>query len=560
MSMPAVPSTIGRYRVESVVGEGAMGVVYRALDPEIERYVAIKVVRANLLGSLEAEHYRDRFRREIQAASRCFHPNVVTIYDIGSDGGNPYFVMEFIDGVSLEKLIPSGGVASFRAISVILQVLSALERAHSLGIVHRDIKPANIVFASADQIKVMDFGISRLISGSLTQAGSMMGTPNYMSPEQLRGEPVDAASDIYSVGALLHELLVGVPPYTGRDFENFRAKALFSAAVTLPELSVLIPERLREVVAKAIAFSPSERFATATLMIEALKHAQSGFDSVDSEKDWGEPVRQTQIDTLNPAFSPTLLSALEVQLMEYVGPIARRMVKDAAGSHLNYVSLCNELASRIENRKEREVFFKVALETAQIKEIESRPNSQSGVAMRDVGSAIISQSGGQAPAGWRSVAPEIGKPTVDLLDPLFQEKVTHLFADFIGPIAKRIVRDAATSGQSYEEFCALLAHYISNNEERSNFSARLDRLHPSSTLCEPESAGRTSELKQLEKITPELIDRLKIELSNYIGPIAELLIKREAASSGNARELLERLALYIPNELERTRFISGFET
>src|SRR5580704_693972 len=227
------PLTIGRYRVESKLGRGAMGVVYKGHDPEIDRPVAIKLVRMDLLEGGRREDYLARFRREVQAAGRCLHPNIVAIYDFGShpsaaEGGEPFFVMEFVDAAPLDASLPKdAGIGAEAAGAIVLQLLDALAGAHALGVTHRDIKPANLLMSADGRVKVMDFGISRVSTSHLTQAGAVMGTPRYMSPEQIRGEAVDARSDVFSTGAVLHELLVGRTPFTGRSFEEVMVKLLY---------------------------------------------------------------------------------------------------------------------------------------------------------------------------------------------------------------------------------------------------------------------------------------------------------------------------------------------
>ena len=209
MARPLPPS-IGRYRVERELGRGAMGVVYKALDPDIGRAVAIKLVRADLLDGEERETFVARFRREARAAGRCSHPNIVALYDFGMHDGNPFLAMEYIDGIGLGQALQRAGRFSPReAVSIVAQVLDALGAAHSLGIVHRDVKPANILLLPSGQAKVTDFGISRIDTSDITLDGSVVGTPAYMSPEQCRGETVDGRGDLFSAGTVLYELLSG---------------------------------------------------------------------------------------------------------------------------------------------------------------------------------------------------------------------------------------------------------------------------------------------------------------------------------------------------------------
>jgi serine/threonine protein kinase len=213
------PEHIGRYRIERVLGRGAMGVVYRAHDPEIDRPVAIKLVRSDLLDGEERETYLVRFRREAQVAGRCAHPNIVAIYDYAIHEGHPFLVMEYVEGESLaQALLRGASFTSGKACDLVLQVLEALTCAHGLGIVHRDVKPANILLVDKGRVKVTDFGVARIDNAMLTQGEFIIGTPSYMAPEQFNGEKVDQRSDLFSTGIVLFELLTGEKLFPGPTF------------------------------------------------------------------------------------------------------------------------------------------------------------------------------------------------------------------------------------------------------------------------------------------------------------------------------------------------------
>ena len=199
--------SIGRYRIEALLGTGAMGEVYRAHDPAIDRLVAIKVVRPELVAGSGGEQLLERFRREARAAGRRFHPNIVAIWDFGDDNGTPFLVMELVEGQSLDQLIKScGSLEPRRSVAIVTQVLSALGFAHASGIVHRDIKPSNIMVLPGDQVKVADFGIARIETSEFTIVGDLLGTPAYMAPEQLSGGPIDHRTDLFEQGDQLGQL------------------------------------------------------------------------------------------------------------------------------------------------------------------------------------------------------------------------------------------------------------------------------------------------------------------------------------------------------------------
>src|SRR5215470_5014670 len=206
--------TIGRYRVEKLLGSGAMGEVYRAYDPVIDRLVAIKVLRPDLIARGGSDQLMERFRREARAAGRRFHPNIVAIWDFGDDDGTPFLVMEFVEGRNLDQMLKaSGPLDPMHSVAIMTQVLRALGFAHESGIVHRDVKPSNIIVLPSGQVKVADFGIARIDASDFTIAGDLLGTPAYMAPEQLAGAPVDHRTDLFAAAVILFEIMTGVKPF-----------------------------------------------------------------------------------------------------------------------------------------------------------------------------------------------------------------------------------------------------------------------------------------------------------------------------------------------------------
>jgi len=218
VTVEPLPTTIGRYVVENLVGIGGMGQIYKAHDPDIGRSVAIKLISTKLMSGVDRAEYLRRFRREAQAAARCAHPNIVAIYDFALHEGQPFIAMEFVYGASLRQALDAAPVMAVPdAIRIMLQVLDALASAHTLGVIHQDIKPANIMLTPDMQVKVADFGISRFANTEVTSVSSSMGTPNYMSPEQCRGALVDGRSDLFSAGATLFEMVAGERAFPGHN-------------------------------------------------------------------------------------------------------------------------------------------------------------------------------------------------------------------------------------------------------------------------------------------------------------------------------------------------------
>jgi eukaryotic-like serine/threonine-protein kinase len=256
-----------------------MGVVYRAHDPEIDRRVAIKLVRADLLENQDRDDFLARFRREAQAAARCAHPNIVGVYDYALYEGQPFITMELVDGHSLaHRLASAVPFTRAEAVGIAVQVLDALAAAHAVGIVHRDIKPANVLLGRDGRVKVTDFGIARLSRSDLTQTGSMIGTLSYMAPEQCRGETVDGRSDLFATGALLHEMLTGMKAFPGSSDTEVMQRLLFQLPAALDPLDDRIPPALATVLSRALAKNASDRYASAREMAAALRGVASVAD------------------------------------------------------------------------------------------------------------------------------------------------------------------------------------------------------------------------------------------------------------------------------------------
>jgi serine/threonine-protein kinase len=258
---------LGRYEIQGILGQGAMGMVFKGLDPAIDRLVALKTIRIGSgMNPTQTMELRERLVREAKAAGKLSHPNIVTIYDVGTEGDLDYIAMEYLEGQTLEALIRKQAVMNFRIVAKMLyQVCSALDYAHKMGSVHRDVKPANIMVLEGLDVKVMDFGIARFESGamSMTQTGIAMGTPFYIAPEQLRGESVDRRCDIFSLGVVAYELLTRKRPFDGQNISAL----IYSITQTNPEppskLDVAIPGLFDFVISKSLAKDPRQRYQNA---------------------------------------------------------------------------------------------------------------------------------------------------------------------------------------------------------------------------------------------------------------------------------------------------------
>jgi predicted Ser/Thr protein kinase len=263
----------GRYQIVSELGRGSMGVVYQAFDPVIGRTVAIKTMLTEGLGPAEFEEFKARFQREAQAAGVLTHPNIVTVYDFGEDSGILFLAMEFLEGKSLQTLVEEQGILPVETIIPMYeQVCSALDHAHIHKIVHRDIKPANIMILESGLVKLTDFGIAKMMTVGMTQAGQILGTPNYMSPEQVKGRQVDGRSDIFSLGVILYELVTGEKPFGGQNITTVIYKIINENPISPRELDATIPLGLSYSIQKALAKSPDERYQTCRELAEDLRN------------------------------------------------------------------------------------------------------------------------------------------------------------------------------------------------------------------------------------------------------------------------------------------------
>ena len=452
--MEPIPTAIGRYVVENLVGIGGMGQIYKAHDPDIGRSVAIKLISTKLMSGVDRAEYLRRFRREAQAAARCAHPNIVAIYDFALHEGQPFIAMEFVYGASLRQALDAAPVMAVPdAIRIMRQVLDALASAHTLGVIHQDIKPANIMLTPDMQVKVADFGISRFANTEVTSVSSSMGTPNYMSPEQCRGALVDGRSDLFSAGATLFEMVAGERAFPGHNSAEISHRIQHERLPLLPAPVRAVAPRLQLVLERAMGKQPEDRFDTGHDMAEALRQALGGREEdlstrispvvgvaggiADSQKlrrDAGPQVPEPQLDA-------DTLRALEQKLTDYVGPIARILVRTTAGRSRSVGDLCSQLALSVTDAAERERFRR---EVDLL--IRSRPSAADGTASR----------------ADRSV-PSGRLPEHEL------ERVQEALTQFVGPIARVLVRRATADASSVEALWLSLSNHIDSPAERAAF-------------------------------------------------------------------------------------------
>ena len=459
------PRQLGKYRVTEVLGEGAMGIVYKGFDPDIQRTVALKTIRAGLDDDGSPGAPASRFRNEAQAAGRLGHPGIVAVYDFGHDQQVAYIAMEFVEGRSLASYLSAKVRFTDTDIPGIMsQLLDALGHAHDKGVWHRDVKPANIIMTMSGRLKVADFGIARIESQSLTQTQYMVGTPSHMAPEQFLGKPMDRRVDIYGAGVVLYQLLTGRAPFAGTT-----EALMYKIVNEMPEPPSSVegggrPGWFDAVVGRALAKRPEDRFASAEDFKQALI---AGVGQRIDDSSWERTVMMAPPRPARPPLSPPTmappstgpagasgttaplthwdraqLTLAEQSLARHVGPLAGVLVRRAARECRDLGELYSRLAEQVTDPRARDAFL---------------------------GQASLVTSG--AKASMAGAAPA-GGPLSDAV----MERAQALLAQQVGPIAKVLVRRAAAGTDSRALFFERLAEAVGDAAARARLLAELGKL------------------------------------------------------------------------------------
>jgi serine/threonine-protein kinase len=439
----ADPQKIGKYDIQSVLGKGAMGVVYKAFDPAIERPVAIKTVRKDLVDPDLVEQSMARFKNEAKAAGRLLHPNIVSVYEYGEDEANAFIVMEYVEGTGLREYLNRKASFDLGQITAIMsQLLLALDFAHERGVVHRDIKPSNLILTSSGSLKVADFGIARIDTSNLTTLGMVMGTPSYMSPEQCQGQTVDRRSDLFSAGVVFYELLTGEKPFAGA-METIGYKICHEDPKPPSTISKLtLSPTLDAVIATALEKKPDARFQNARAFSRALRSACDALTTDDALGATEINLAAVKLEStvVLSAFEDTVLRTVERQLAHFVGPMARVMIRKAASQTSDLGELYSLVSENIHDPEEKRKFFEGA--------------QASGVTSGTHGRVHVTGSQPQA-----KLAP---------LERSFVDETTQRLAVYLGPIAKVVTTRAAQKAGSREEFVELVAGHL-GTQDRGSF-------------------------------------------------------------------------------------------
>lgn len=465
------PERLGKYTITEVLGEGAMGVVYKGFDPDIKRTVALKTIRRHLGVQGEGVSAAARFRNEAQAAGRLAHPGIVSVYEFGEHDDVSYIAMEFVEGHTLAHYLANKVRFTDEDIpGVICQVLDALQHAHEQGVWHRDIKPANIIMARNGKLKVADFGIARIEDAGLTQANVMIGTPSYMAPEQFLGTKMDRRVDIYATGVLLYLLLVGRPPFTGSQ-EQLMYKVVHEQPALPGQIEGANRPRFYDaILARALAKSPDHRFPDAAAFREAIQRGiGQPFDTTVWERTLVKiassvppqaPVAPpptgsgSSWTSLPSNWDKAVLQQAEASLAKHVGPLASVLVRRAARECADLPSLYAKLAEQVPDVNARTAFLE-------------RATSVTGSKTLGTGSGTSVTSGTRAASSGAGGAP---------LPESLVEASSKLLAAHLGPIAKVMVKKAAARTQDRQAFFAQLVEAVPDGAARQKLLAELQRL------------------------------------------------------------------------------------
>lgn len=501
-----VPAHIGKYRIDGILGEGAMGIVYKAFDPHIERVVALKTVHKALLKGGDELQLVIRFKNEAQAAGRLTHQNIVAVYDYGETGDAAFIAMEFVEGNPLTALLEQGKPGSLAVtMAWMTQLLQALAYAHARGVVHRDIKPANLIITADGGLKIADFGIARLESSTLTQAGAMIGTPSFMSPEQFRGEGIDGRSDVFSAGIVLYQLLTGVRPFLG-NAATVMHQILHEQPLPPSQKEATVHPAFDDVVRFALEKEPASRFATAHVFLNALKQAHEQSNSPLATQD-GVPVlsdddrtmlasqissignlrraestggclngvdmpnglplsseKKSEIGTTATSWKTTTFPDLEAVLSAQIGPIAKVLLKRAGARAENLDDLGTLLFPHIPSASGRSA-FEAAL--SKLKTIHFMDGSQTGAGMR-TGSILTRYD---VP----SFATALTPPEA-LVSDVFIAHVEKLLPEYIGAIAKIIIKRTLLKTKNRQEFLQAISDSIEHAADREKFMKTIQSI------------------------------------------------------------------------------------
>ena len=452
--MTQLGDCLGKYHIERILGQGAMGTVYLANDPVIERSVAIKVLHPHHCQGPNGEELSQRFRREAQAAARCLHPNIVTVFDYGTHNGLDYLVMEYVEGEELCEILSHDDKLTIDEVKFItLSVLRGLHGAHQHKIIHRDIKPANIILLNNGEVKIADFGVALLEQSDLTLVGHMVGTPNYMSPEGLRGETVTLQADLYSCAMVMLEMLTGAKLNPQQLYTLPIANFLDDVFSKHTQLSIPIQSLLR----KALAGETKDRHKNALEFIDDI-------ENLETDKTPKTAPPETLITVIKESaklkISDSKLQEVEKSLSNYLGPIANLVIKKTITSSQSPEQFMMSLAAHIPDSNEKSQFINNTRSTLSISN-----TATAGYELDDSQTVI-------KPSLSDQVVSEEQKQAFEPISAAQLDLITNELMYFLGPIAKHQVKRHVKRYADKASLCANLAVLISNPDDQKSFISK----------------------------------------------------------------------------------------
>ncbi|MBV9723595.1 MAG: serine/threonine protein kinase [Gammaproteobacteria bacterium] len=531
----AVPRSVGKYEIVDAIGSGGMGTVYRAFDPTLERMVALKIVHLDRVQEVPAEQLRERFRNEARAVARLNHPAIVTIFDYDDqDPVGAYIAMEYVQGCALDEYVKQRPELHLEdAVSAMHQVLGGLAYAHGKDVVHRDVKPSNLLVTRDGLVKITDFGIARIGPRSTTQTGLLVGTPQYMAPEQYMGGMVDHRCDIHAAGAVLYELLTGSPPFTGTSAE-IMYKVCHQVPKPMSSVDASIPTSFDAVVAKSLEKRPADRYVSALEFQQALRASWQAISPKPPSATLSQNAR-------------LIATAIHRQPVAAVRPVP--LPPALAAGALESVPGAGPLGAARAAEKDR---YAIKAPAASLPASSSRPPSSS----QPPGSAS-----GQPPG------PASSQP--GSLVAWSREQLAEIERDLlplVGPMARILVRDAAANTASRQELYRMLATHLHTAEERRKFMLAAERsattggggmpaqmAMPAQTP--PRALSRPVGTGSARPLTPEATQRACQLLARYIGPIASVVTRRAAQNVTDEAQFYALIAEKIAEGPERDRFM-----
>jgi len=521
---------IGKYEIVDAIGSGGMGTVYRAFDPTLERIVAVKLLHLDTHEVSPAE-LSERFRNEARAVARLNHPAIVAIFDYDDrDPAGPYIAMEYVNGCALDEYVQQRAVPHLEdAVSAMLQVLAGLEYAHRHDVVHRDIKPSNLLITRDGMVKITDFGISKIGPRSQKQTGLLVGTPQYMAPEQYTGGHIDRGCDIHAAGVVLYELLTGEAPFTGSAAEIMH-KVCYAMPVAVSAVNPQIPAAFDAVVARALEKQPENRYASTAEFAEALRSIWTLISKYPASATLSQQARELTMTIRRAPVSAR--PANPVHAPESI-PVARTVLQAPVSPPPSSAP-------------------------------SSPPSSTLSSARSSTSSSTLSSGPSSAPSSPpNSMRPQsnTGAGTLASWSREQLAEIERQLTQIVGPLAKVLVRSAASNTANRQQLYAMLADHLRTPEERRRFlagEAATGATGPQSAPA-PNIAATPSGIPDGPPLTPEMLQRATQLLTRYLGPIASVLTKKAAKTAVDESHLYSLLAGKLSDPVEQQRFMRDAE-